>query len=290
MKKPLFTGTATALVTPFNKDGVNFEMLEKIILRQLNAGIRTIVLCATTGESPTLSDAEKAEIFSFAKRLVGGRALLIAGTGSNDTRHACAMSEAAQKAGMDALLIVTPYYNKSNADGLIAHYRKIAENVSVPIIVYNVPSRTGVNIPMEVYRALSESEKIIGVKEASGSVQTAMDIHLSCPKDFYIWSGNDDLTIPLMSMGAVGVISVASNVEPTKVNEMTNAALTGDFNRAAALQMELMPLIKALFSDVNPIPVKQAMKEIGLDCGRCRLPLTDMCDEKIKIMRSLLKK
>lgn len=290
MKKPLFTGTATALVTPFDKNRVNFEMLEKIIIRQLDAGIQTIVLCGTTGESSTLTDAEKTEIFNFSKRLIGRRAVLIAGTGSNDTRHACTLSEAAQKAGMDALLIVSPYYNKSNAAGLIAHYREVAGNVSIPIIAYNVPSRTGVNIPIEVYCALSETENIIGVKEASGSIQTAMDIRLSCPKDFYIWSGNDDLTVPLMSVGAVGVISVASNVEPAKVNEMTNAALSGNISSASALQMELMPLIKALFSDVNPIPVKRAMKEIGFDCGQCRLPLAEMSDEKIKMLQNILKK
>lgn len=290
MKKPLFTGTATALVTPFDKNRVNFEMLEKIIIRQLDAGIQTIVLCGTTGESSTLTDAEKTEIFNFSKRLIGRRAVLIAGTGSNDTRHACTMSEAAQKAGMDALLVVTPYYNKSNAKGLVAHYREISENVSIPIILYNVPSRTGVNIPIEVYQELSESDRFIGVKEASGSLQTALDIRLSCPKDFYIWSGNDDLTVPLMSIGAQGVISVASNVAPTEVKAMTNAALSGDFKHAARMQMELMPLIKALFSDVNPIPVKQAMKEIGFDCGKCRLPLAEMPEDKFGKLQSLLKK
>lgn len=290
MKKPLFTGTATALVTPFRNNGVDYNMMERIILRQLDAGIKALVLCGTTGESPTLSDEEKREIFSFCKSLVGNQALLIAGTGSNDTRHACALSETAENAGMDALLVVTPYYNKSNAKGLVAHYREISENVSIPIILYNVPSRTGVNIPIEVYQELSESENFIGVKEASGSLQTALDIRLSCPKDFYIWSGNDDLTVPLMSIGAQGVISVASNVAPTEVKTMTDAALSGDFKHAARMQMELMPLIKALFSDVNPIPVKQAMKEIGFDCGKCRLPLATMSDEKIKKLRILLKK
>lgn len=290
MKKPLFTGTATALVTPFENNGVNFSMLEKIMLRQLDAGIKSIVLCGTTGESPTLSDKEKTEIFEFCKRLVGSRALLIAGTGSNDTKHACALSETAEKAGMDALLVVTPYYNKSNAKGLIAHYREIAQNVSVPIILYNVPSRTGVNIPIEVYQELSESENFIGVKEASGSLQTAMDIRFSCPEDFYIWSGNDDLTVPLMSIGAQGVISVVSNIVPSKVKELTDSAVSGNFEHAANLQMELMPLIKALFSDVNPIPVKQAMKEIGFDCGKCRLPLTVMSDDKFRKLQNLLKK
>lgn len=290
MKKPLFTGTATALVTPFRNNGVDYNMMERIILRQLDAGIKALVLCGTTGESPTLSDEEKREIFSFCKSLVGNQALLIAGTGSNDTRHACALSETAENAGMDALLVVTPYYNKSNAKGLVAHYREISENVSIPIILYNVPSRTGVNIPIEVYQELSESENFIGVKEASGSLQTALDIRLSCPKDFYIWSGNDDLTVPLMSIGAQGVISVASNVAPTEVKTMTNAAISGDFKHAARIQMELMPLIKALFSDVNPIPVKQAMKEIGFDCGKCRLPLAEMPEDKFRKLQNLLKK
>lgn len=290
MKKPIFSGTATALVTPFGNNGVDYNMMERIILRQLDAGIKALVLCGTTGESPTLSDEEKREIFSFCKSLVGNQALLIAGTGSNDTRHACALSETAENAGMDALLVVTPYYNKSNAKGLVAHYREISENVSIPIILYNVPSRTGVNIPIEVYQELSESENFIGVKEASGSLQTALDIRLSCPKDFYIWSGNDDLTVPLMSIGARGVISVASNIVPSEVKAMTDAALTGDFVRAANLQMKLMPLIKALFSDVNPIPVKQAMKEIGFDCGKCRLPLAEMPEDKFVKLQNLLKK
>lgn len=289
MKKPLFTGTATALVTPFDENGVNYAMLEEIILRQLNAGVHTIVLCGTTGESSTLSENEKKNIFTFSRKVVNNKAVLIAGTGSNDTKHAIKLSLQAQEADMDGLLIVTPFYNKANHSGLIQHYEKIATSVSLPIILYNVPSRTGVDIAISVYKELSAIENIVGVKEASGSLQSAMDIRQQCPEDFYVWSGNDDLTVPLMSIGAKGVISVASNVKPKQVKEITDSALSGDFLKAGKLQIALLPLIKALFSEVNPIPVKEAMKELGFDCGNCRLPLGKMDDQKLKILQNILR-
>lgn len=290
MKKPLFTGTATALVTPFKRDGIDFPMLEKLLLRQLENGIRAFVLCGTTGESPTLTTDEKREIFEFSRKVVRDEAVLIAGTGSNVTTHAVELSELAQRARMDGILVVTPYYNKANEDGLIAHYRMIAEAVNIPVILYNVPSRTGVRIPIKVYQKLSEIENINGVKEASGSMQEALDIRLNCPEDFYIWSGNDDITVPLMSIGAKGVISVASNVEPAAVKEMTDYALSNDFIKAGACQLALQRLIKALFCEVNPIPVKRAMQEIGLDCGKCRLPLGNIREEHIRMLCDALKK
>lgn len=289
MKEPIFTGTATALVTPFHENKLNFSMLEKLLHRQLKAQIDGIVLCGTTGEAPTLSDKEKIEILHFAKEYVSESCRLIAGTGSNDTAHALELSLAAQECGMDALLIVTPYYNKATAAGLVKHYSVIAEAVSVPVILYNVPSRTGVNIPIEVYEELSHIPNINGVKEASGNLQTMMKIRQKCSEDFYVWSGNDDLTVPMMVMGGKGVISVASNILPEKVKEMTDAALQNDYASAAKLQNMLLPLINTLFCEVNPIPVKEAMRLIGLDCGMCRLPLCQLSEINRKKLTDLLK-
>lgn len=290
MKRPIFTGTATALVTPFNQCGIHFEMLEKILSFQFNNGIRNIVLCGTTGEAPTLSDSEKTEIYRFSRGFLGKDAVLIAGTGSNCTSHAVDLSIAAQECGMDALLVVTPYYNKATPKGLIAHYLAIADAVQIPIILYNVPSRTGVNIPIEVYRELSAHPNIIGVKEASGDLQTALRIRCICPEDFYIWSGNDDMTVPIMAIGGQGVISVASNVCPKQMLEMTNAMQNRRFEEATRIQISLLPLIQSLFSEVNPIPVKEAMRLIGFDCGSCRLPLCEMDSFKKEVLVNILQK
>lgn len=290
MKKPLFTGVATALVTPFENHNLNLSMLEKLLLRQYNAGINTIVLGGTTGESPTLTDDEKETLFRISKKVVGSKQILIGGTGSNCTSHAIDLSVMAQEVGMDGLLVVTPYYNKATAKGLIKHFAAIADAVSIPVILYNVPSRTGVNIPIPVYRELSGHPNIIGVKEASGNMEIVLKIKSVCPPDFYIWSGNDDLTVPIMAMGGKGVISVASNVVPDKMQEMTDAALRGVFSTAAKHQMNLLPLIWSLFSEVNPIPVKEAMRIIGFDCGNCRLPLCNMEEENRIGLEKLLKK
>ena len=276
MRKPLFTGACTALVTPFINGTVNYAMLETLLSRQLNAGIHAIVICGTTGESPTLSDTEKLELFRRAKAYVGEDAVILAGTGSNCTEHAVALSKAAEETGVDGLLIVTPYYNKATADGLLAHYSAVAGAVHIPIVAYNVPSRTGVDIPVSVYQQLARIPKIAGVKEASPDITKIARIRASCPAEFSVWSGNDDQIVPVMSLGGLGVISVLSNVEPVKTQAMARAALDGDFDTAAALQIELLPLIELLFCEVNPIPVKAAMKLIGLDCGECRLPLTQM--------------
>lgn len=288
MRKPLFTGACTALVTPFDKGRINLPMLERLLARQMDAGIQAVVICGTTGESPTLSDAEKLELFRHAKAYTGNECIIIAGTGSNCTEHAIALSQAAEETGVDGLLIVTPYYNKATADGLLEHYSAIAGAVQIPIICYNVPSRTGVDIPVSVYRQLAKIPKIAGVKEASPDITKIARIRAACPKDFSVWSGNDDQIVPVMSLGGQGVISVLSNVEPVKTQAMTKAALDGDFDTAAALQIELLPLIEALFSEVNPIPVKAAMKLIGFDCGECRLPLTTMTESNLKHLTSLL--
>ncbi len=278
MKKTLFTGACTALVTPFSGGKVNLGMLEKLLARQIDAGIEAVVICGTTGESPTLSDTEKLQLFRHAKEYAGEECMILAGTGSNSTEHAVALSQAAGDAGADGLLVVTPYYNKATPSGLLAHYSAIAGAVHIPIIAYNVPSRTGVDIPVSVYQQLSRIPKIAGVKEASTDISKIAKVRAACPDSFAIWSGNDDQAVAVMSLGGQGVISVLSNVEPVKTQAMAKAALDGDFDTAAALQLELLPLIELLFCEVNPIPVKAAMNLIGYDCGDCRLPLTPMTE------------
>lgn len=288
MKKPVFTGVCTALVTPFLGNTVNYPMLEQLLQRQMRAGIRAVVLSGTTGESPTLTDDEKLELFRRAKRYVGDNCTIIAGTGSNCTAHAVELSRRAQMAGADALLVVSPYYNKATPSGLVAHYTAIAQAVDIPVIAYNVPSRTGVDIPVSVYAALSRVANIAGVKEASGDITKITKILAACGPEFSVWSGNDDQIVPVIALGGQGVISVLSNVCPEETQVMAGAALDGDFDTAADLQCRLQPVVEALFSEVNPIPVKAAMKLIGLDCGGCRLPLTEIGPEnRTKLERVL---
>ena len=286
-QKPLFTGVCTALVTPFLNGEVNYPMLERLLQQQLDAGIRAVVLSGTTGESPTLSDSEKLTLFGRAKEYVAERCLIIAGTGSNSTEHAIRMSMAAEQAGADGLLLVSPYYNKATPEGLIAHYSAIAASVRIPCILYNVPSRTGLDIPVEVYRSLRRIPNIAGVKEASSDIVKVARILCECP-GFPVWSGNDEQIVPVLALGGSGVISVLSNVAPEKTKAMADAALDGDFDTASALQLQLLPLIRALFSEVNPIPVKAAMKELGFDCGPCRLPLTPMSRENMEKLKAVL--
>ena len=284
MKKPLFTGVCTALVTPFLDDKVNLPMVEMLIKRQIDAGIPAVVLAGTTGESATLTDIEKIELFRRGKEYASNNCIIIAGTGSNSTSHAIELSQAAEEAGVDALLVVSPYYNKSTPNGLVAHFMSIAHAVSIPIILYNVPSRTGVDIPVSVYKRLSAIPNIIGVKEASTDITKILKIKCSCPDDFYVWCGNDDQTVPVMSLGGQGVISVLSNVCPIETNSMAQAALAGDFDTAAALQCDMHNLIDLLFCEVNPIPVKAIMQRIGYDCGKCRLPLSQLTKENSEII------
>jgi 4-hydroxy-tetrahydrodipicolinate synthase len=288
MNNPFFTGCCTALVTPFLDQKVNYPMLEQLLQKQLLAGLEATLVCGTTGESATLTDDEILEIIRRAKAYIGDQIRLIAGTGSNDTAHAVALSKAAQEAGADALLVVSPYYNKATPDGLVRHYLSIAHAVKIPLILYNVPSRTGVDIPVSVYRRLSAIPNIVGVKEASNDIGKILRIRASCPESFTIWAGNDDLTVPAISLGAKGVISVAGNVYPEEMQDMAMAALDGDFDTAAALQIQLLPLTEALFREVNPIPVKAAMKCIGYDCGGCRLPLTEASSETFDALRRIL--
>lgn len=288
MKKLLFSGACTALVTPFLEDQINYPMLEQLLRRQMEAGIEAVVICGTTGESPTVSDEEKLELFRRAKAYVGNRCKIIAGTGSNSTEHAVKLSIAAEKTGVDALLVVSPYYNKATADGLVAHYLAISSAVSIPVIIYNVPTRTGVDIPVSVYRRLSRVPNIAGVKEASPDITKITGILHACGIDLPVWSGNDDQICPVMSLGGQGAISVLSNVLPAETQALAKAALAGDFDTAAALQIRLQPLIEMLFCEVNPIPVKAAMKLMGYDCGSCRLPLISLGKENLEKLKQVL--
>ena len=288
MKNPLFQGACTALVTPFRNGKVHIPMLEKLLQRQMDAGIGTVVLCGTTGESPTLSTEEKLSIFRHAKQYCGTGCTIIAGTGSNSTRHAMELSRAAEAAGADGLLVVSPYYNKATPDGLYAHYRAIASAVDIPVIVYNVPSRTGVDIQVCVYARLSDIPNIAGVKEATTDITKIARILAACPESFCVWSGNDDMTVPVISLGGAGVISVVSNVLPEQTQAMAHAALAGNFSAAARMQLELLPLTEALFCEVNPIPVKAALRLLGYDCGNCRMPLTPLLPQHETELKTLL--
>ena len=288
MKNVLFTGVCTALVTPFLGGEVNYPMMEQLLKRQMDAGIQAVVICGTTGESPTLSDPEKLELFRRAKKYAGDRCLIIAGTGSNNTEHTLSLSKAAENIGVDGLLVVSPYYNKATPEGLVTHYSAIAASVHIPTILYNVPSRTGIDIPVSVYQCLAQIPNIAGVKEASTDISKIARIRAACPEDFSVWSGNDDQAAAVMSLGGAGVISVLANLLPVETQAMAQAALDGDFDTAADLQVRLLPLIETLFSEVNPIPVKAAMKIMGYDCGGCRLPLTEASRETIQRLKSLL--
>lgn len=276
MNEPLFTGVCTALITPFLDGKVNYPMLEMLLKRQIEAGVPAVVLAGTTGESPTLSDDEKLEMIKRCADYAQGRCKIIAGTGSNSTEHTVSLSIDAEKAGADALLVVSPYYNKTTDDGLFYHYMSVAHAVRIPVILYNVPSRTGVDIPVSVYKRLSTVANIVGVKEASTCISKIARIREQCPEDFHVWSGNDDMIVPIMSLGGKGVISVISNIIPRETLLMTESAQLNDYKTASTLQAELMPLIDLMFCEVNPIPIKTAMQLIGFDCGECRLPLCPM--------------
>ncbi len=288
MKHTIFTGVCTAMVTPFLGAQVNYPMMQQLLRRQAEAGIEAVVIAGTTGEAATLTDREKLTLFAKCRDFAGESMKIICGTGSNCTAHAVELSLAAQEAGADALLVVSPYYNKATPEGLVAHYAAIANHVDIPIIVYNVPSRTGVDIPVSVYRQLAGMENIIGVKEASTDLVKLLRIRNACGKDLHIWSGNDETATAAIAFGAQGVISVVSNVAPVQTQAMAKAALDGDFDTALSLQCSLLPLIDALFREVNPMPVKAAMKQIGFDCGECRLPLCAVRDATRRELEAVL--
>ena len=286
MKRPLFTGLCTALVTPFSEDRVNFSMLEALIQRQIDAGVDAIVLTGTTGESPTLSREEKLEIYRCGVQTARGQCKILAGTGSNCTANAVSLSREAAELGVDGLLVVTPYYNKATQPGLVKHYRAVCEAVELPVVAYNVPSRTGVDIQPGTARLLAEIPNLAGIKEASGDIVRVSRLADALP----VYTGNDDQTVASMALGGSGVISVVSNVLPDMTLAMVRAAQKGDFSSAAELQRRLLPLMDLMFCQVNPIPVKAAMGLIGYDCGDCRLPLDGLTEEnREKVMRCLEK-
>ena len=278
MKKPLFTGCGTALVTPFRGGLVDGDALRRLIDFQIVEGADALVVCATTGEAPTLSLSERAEVIGIARERAAGRIPVIVGTGANDTARACALSRAAQELGADGVLVVTPYYNKATQAGLVQHFTAVADAVEIPVILYNVPARTGVSCTAETYAALADHPNILGVKEASGSFSLVQETRNLCPPDFYLWSGNDEDTAALMLLGGVGVISVASNVAPRAMHDLAALCLSGRFREAGEAQLALTELIRALFCEVNPIPVKAALAAMGLCAEELRLPLCPISD------------
>ncbi len=277
MKKRIFEGAATALVTPMNEDGsVNFDRLKSLVDEQITCGIDALVICGTTGEKSTLRYDEHVRVIEESVKSAAGRVPIIAGTGSNDTVYSVELCADAEKAGADAFLMVTPYYNKTTQTGLVAHYNYIADRVNKPIIVYNVPSRTGVNIKPETYKEISKHDNIVAIKEANGDLSEIAQTRYLCGDALDIYSGNDDQIIPIMSLGGMGVISVLSNIAPKETHDLCAEYLHGDKVKAGALQVKYTGLINALFSEVNPIPVKEAMNLLGMQVGPCRLPLVPM--------------
>lgn len=290
MKTTVFKGAATALVTPFNPDAsVNFECLEKLVKSQIQNNIDALVICGTTGEKSTLRYQEHLKVIEVATKTADKKVPVIAGTGSNDTVYSVELCNDAEKCGADAFLMVTPYYNKTSQAGLVAHYNYIADRVNKPIILYNVPTRTGVDISPQTYKELSRHPNIVATKEASGNISKVAETKYLCGDDLEIYSGNDDQIVPIMSLGGIGVISVMSNILPKETHQLCYAYLSGDTDKATALQIKYMGLIKALFSDVNPVPVKQAMNLMGLNAGPCRLPLYPMNQQNSENLKQKLK-
>ena len=289
MREPIFTGACPAIVTPFDQSGaINYDRFAQLIDEQIAAGVDAICAVGTTGECSTLTLREHIAAVNFCVKYVNHRVKVIAGAGSNDTSAAVYLSQHAEDSGADALLHVTPYYNKCSQEGLIRHYEYIADRTELPIILYNVPSRTGVSFTAETYRVLSQNPKINGVKEASGNLGLITHTRYLCGDDFYIWSGNDDQVVPMMSLGAKGVISVVANIAPKLMVDITHRCLEGRFEEAARLQLDHMDLIDALFCEVNPIPVKAALNLMGRDVGGLRLPLCDISPANREIPRAAM--
>lgn len=286
MKKPVFTGANVAIITPMTESGVNYPEFKRIIDDQIANHIDSITIVGTTGESSTLTDKEHREAIQFGVEYINGRVPVIAGTGSNDTAYAISLSKFAADAGADGLLVVTPYYNKTSQNGLIRHFTAIADAADAPLILYNVPSRTGLNITAQTYYELSKHPNINGAKEASGNFSLLAEAMSLCGDEMNFWSGNDDMIVPLMAMGGKGVISVFANVMPAQAHEIAQNCLDGNFAKAAELQLKYLNLMNALFLEVNPIPVKMAMRFLGWDVGDLRLPLCDMTEAHIQQLRN----
>lgn len=285
MKKILFKGSCTAMVTPFDNYGnINFEMFSKLVEFQINSGTQAIVILGTTGESPTISYEERRQVISKIVRQVNKRIPVIVGTGSNSTKIAISLSMEAESLGADGLLIVTPFYNKTSQNGLIKYYSSIAEKVQLPIILYNVPSRTGVNILPKTYGELAKIPNIVATKEANGDISSVIETKFLCGDNLNVYSGNDDQTLPMISVGAIGVISVFSNIMPYGSQRICSG------ENSQELLMKYYDIMNAMFCDVNPMPVKYALKVLGLDCGNCRAPLCELSGETKKLIENLIKK
>ena len=288
MKIPVFTGSATALVTPYDENGVDYELLAQVIRRQADNGTAALVVCATTGESPVLTDSERAMITGFCVRESAGRMKVVVCVGGNDTRKAAAAAREAEVLGADGVMLTTPYYNKANREGLLRHFTTVADCTGLPLIVYNVPGRTSVHCDEELYVRLAGHPRINGVKEASGDISLVSRTVERCGSELNVWSGNDDQTLPMMALGAKGVISVASNVIPRAVAQLCGDCLRGDFTTARTLHESCAELFKLLFIEVNPIPVKAALQLMGLDHGCYRLPLSPPSEEHIEALKRCL--
>ncbi len=290
MKNTIFTGAGVAIITPMNTNGsINWDEFGRIIDFQIENSTDAIIVCGTTGESATMTDDEHIEAIRYCVSRVNKRVPVIAGTGSNDTKYAVALSKHAEELGADALLVVTPYYNKTSQRGLVAHFTAIADSVNIPIILYNVPSRTGTNIALDTYVTLSKHKNIVATKEASGNLSTIAQIIEACGDNLDVYSGNDDQIVPIMALGGKGVISVLSNVLPKETHEMTKLCLENNVLEAAKMQIKYLDLANNLFIDVNPIPVKEAMNLMGFNAGECRLPLFKMEQSKIDKLTASMK-
>ena len=287
-KAPLFQGSCTAIVTPYTERGVDYERLKKNLDYQYESGTAAVVVCGTTGEAATQSADEHNELVRFTVQTVGGRMKVVAGVGSNNTQTALRFAENAKAAGADGILMVTPYYNKTSQKGLIEHFTAVADRVEIPMILYNVPSRTGIGIAAETYQALARHPNINGIKEASGDFALIYKTRSLCGDELTLWSGNDDNIVPMMAMGAKGVISVASNIVPSVVAKLCSLCLEGSFQEAMALFARYNALFGALFIETNPIPVKAAMKLLGTDSGLLRLPLTEIGDEHLQKLKTVM--
>jgi len=289
MKKIIFKGCGTAIITPFTENGVNFDEFGRIIEEQIENKVDAIIVCGTTGEASTMTESERKETISYALKKANGRVPIIAGTGGNCTRNVIEFTKWAESIGVDGALIVTPYYNKTTQDGLVAHYTAIAKETKLPIIMYSVPGRTGVNITPDTCKKLSEIENIVAIKEASGNLSQIAEIKALCGDNLEIYSGNDDQITPILSVGGIGVISVLSNVAPEYTHNIVYDYLSGNTTKATEAQLKALPLIKALFCEVNPIPVKAAMNMLGYNVGLPRLPLIEMSDSGKEKMKKALK-
>lgn len=289
MKKILFKGVGSAVPTPFDEKGVDISEFRKFLQFQIDNNVDALIVCGTTGESSTMTRDEKIIAINCALEVANEKIPVIVGTGSNNTREAIEMSKIAERLGVDGILVVTPYYNKTTQRGLIAHYKAIAESVSIPIILYNVPSRTGVNIEPQTCLELSKIDNIVAIKEASGNISQVAQISNLCGDNLYIYSGNDDQIVPICSLGGIGVISVLSNIKPKFVHDMVYDFLDGNIDKARKMQLNVLPLINSLFSEVNPIPVKYALNELGFNFGVPRLPLVEFSDTNKKVLRQYLK-